>query len=99
MTKNFKEGDILENSVGDFCKVISADVEAESYSISDWTNRKSAEEATVATAKVNLYGLQACEAQVAGTSKKATAPKKAVAPKKVTTAPKVAGKTAPKKAK
>lgn len=93
MTKNFKEGDILENSVGEFTKVISADVAAEAYSISGWTNRKTAEEATVAMARVNTYGLKACEAVVAGTSKvKATAPKK-----KVTTAPKVAGKTAPKK--
>lgn len=80
MTKNFKEGDILENSVGEFAKVISADVEAESYSISDWTNLKTAKEATVATAKVNIFGLQACEAKVAGTSK-VVAPQK-VAPKK-----------------
>lgn len=92
MTKNnFKAGDILENSISEFTKVIKADVEAESYSISGWTNLKTAKESTVASTIVNTYGLEACEAKLA---KAKAAPVKAAAK---APAKKAAAKTAPKK--
>lgn len=95
MTKNFKVGEILVNSLGEYTKVITAGDDV--YGISGWTPLKVAQKAKVAETTINIYGLEATGAKSyrgtapkAETAPKAPAPKapvKASAPKASTQAP------------
>jgi hypothetical protein len=70
MSQNFKVGDLLINTVGQFTRIIS--VQANRFGLSGWTTRVNAEKANVATKFVNIYGLEAAQVRVVGkgTSKK-----------------------------
>lgn len=70
----FKVGQILENSLRQFTKVVS--VRNGIYGITGWMSRESAEKSTVAHKFVNKYGLSyaGVKAVKGGKSKGATAP-------------------------
>jgi hypothetical protein len=67
MSQEFKVGQIIENSLRQFTKIIS--VRNGIYGISGWASRESAEKATVAHKFVNKYGLAYANAVIVKGSK------------------------------
>lgn len=85
MLKEYKVGDILENSIRQFAKVIS--IKNGIYGLSGWTSKENAEKATVAYKYVNGYGLSYAGVKLisSGSSKKTEAPSVKASSKTTTT--------------
>jgi len=64
MNQTFKVGQILENSVRQFTKIIS--IKNGVYGLSGWSTKDAATKATVAFQHVNGYGLKYAGARVVG---------------------------------
>lgn len=64
MSKNsqYEVGQILKNSVGQYAKIIS--INDGRYGLSGWTTLRGATEAETTTLVLNVYGIEACEAEV-----------------------------------
>lgn len=59
----FEVGQIIKNSVGEFTKIIGI-TNGNTFALSGWGKLKSAQEATVATIFLNIYGMEACEVEI-----------------------------------
>ncbi len=60
--RSFKVGDVLENSVRQFTKVVS--IRNNRYGLSGWTDRGNAEKATVAMIFLNINGMTGAQVKV-----------------------------------
>jgi hypothetical protein len=70
MDMQYKVGSILENSIRQFTKIITA--KNGIYGLSGWMSREHAEKATVVRQRMNKYGLQyACVRIVTGSVERA----------------------------
>lgn len=97
MSKGFKLGAILENSIRQFTKVVS--VRNGVYGITGWMTRQAAEKSSVAHNFVNAHGLRFAGARVVGEAETPTASPKGDEAPKASKPKKAASKTTKPKAK
>ncbi len=68
----YKVGDICENTIRQFTKIIS--VRDNIFGLSGWTNRANAEKSTIAIKFLNIYGMESAGITVVKGSSKKDAP-------------------------